>query len=369
MRLARIDHLRAIATLMVLMWHFAGNWPRFKEAPSFPLLSLFREGHTGVSLFCVISGFIFAHLYYDADFKYGDFIRKRLLRIAPLFVLMLVLSFYVSEWDLTSMVMTISTGLSRGGLPSYIGPGWSVLIEFQFYLLFPFLLAFLRRYGAKYLIGVVVLCFAIRCIVYANKGYVQDLAYYSLFGRLDQFMLGMLAAHLSTTSAAAKIFERQPINVGIGLAALASISLFYNWFDAQGGLLSFHGQPWPATTALWIVLPTIEAIFYAIVLVTYLHMAPVPAAHAISRAVAYVGVISYSIYLVHGMVFPMMAKVIKAAGFVPSTWVQSELACLLIAFPAVLVIAALTYHVVEHPFLQLKSRIGTHPPEREAEAI
>src|SRR5436190_19157951 len=117
-RLSRIDHLRAIAALLVVTWHFTHAYVSPKVVPAWGILSILEEGHTGVSLFCVISGFIFTHLYADSGISYGAFIRKRVLRIAPLFLFVMALSFYVSPWDPGSVMPMILTNLYRDGLPA-----------------------------------------------------------------------------------------------------------------------------------------------------------------------------------------------------------------------------------------------------------
>src|SRR6186997_838447 len=125
-RLPRLDHLRACAAIMVVMWHFTQVWIPHSAVPSLAIYSLFEEGHTGVSFFSVISGFIFTQLYRDAELSYRGFAIKRFYRIAPLFLFVVFLSFYVSGWDAGGLAITLATTLVRGGLPSYAGPGWSV---------------------------------------------------------------------------------------------------------------------------------------------------------------------------------------------------------------------------------------------------
>lgn len=275
-RLHRLDHLRALAALMILMWHFSHAWMSKTPAPSFPLWSLFEEGHTGVSLFCVISGFILTRLYYDSDVSYRAFLTRRTLRILPLFLLIVFLSYYVSTWDVTALVMMLGTGLVRGGLPSYAGPGWSVLIEFQFYVLFPFILIFIQRYGARYLIGVLLVFLLLRCVVFAQHHIVQDIAYYTLFGRMDQFVFGMMTARLMMLNRARHALARPLISITVFVIAVIVFSYFYRWFNVHGGLLELNGEPFPSKSALWIDMPTIEAFFYSVILLTYLHLPALP---------------------------------------------------------------------------------------------
>lgn len=60
-----LDQIRGIAALLVVVWHFAhrstGQPVPFEEVP-LPLFSILEEGHVGVSLFMVLSGYLFAKL-------------------------------------------------------------------------------------------------------------------------------------------------------------------------------------------------------------------------------------------------------------------------------------------------------------------
>ncbi len=58
--------MRAIAAFMVFVWHFChgktGTPVPFDAAPAFFPLAVLEEGHTGVSLFMVLSGYLFQKL-------------------------------------------------------------------------------------------------------------------------------------------------------------------------------------------------------------------------------------------------------------------------------------------------------------------
>ncbi len=102
---------------MVLAWHLTPAWPH-DVSTTFGFLSIFKEGHTGVSLFCVISGFILTTIYAPREQRFFAFYRNRFLRIAPLFVFVVALSYYASDWDAANLLIVSLTGLVRGGLPS-----------------------------------------------------------------------------------------------------------------------------------------------------------------------------------------------------------------------------------------------------------
>lgn len=68
-----------------------------------------------------------------------------------------------------------------------------MLIEIQFYWVFPFLLLFTKRYGSLYLLGLLLLFLLLRGMVWVDKGTVKGLSYWTIFGRADQFIVGIIA--------------------------------------------------------------------------------------------------------------------------------------------------------------------------------
>ena len=118
-RLEKLDHLRFVACLMVMIWHFSHAFVPATGVPSWTWLSLIEEGHTGVSLFCVISGFIFGWLYYGRSIVLRQFARNRALRILPIFLLWLALAYVTSTWEPAAFMVIVFTTLARYQLPSY----------------------------------------------------------------------------------------------------------------------------------------------------------------------------------------------------------------------------------------------------------
>ena len=127
-----LDHIRAVAAFLVFTWHFihVGNGHQ-APPPIFPL-SFLSEGHTGVSLFLTLSGYLFAKLLDGKDIKFVSFIWNRFLRLAPLlFLVIIAIGFqkYLSGNDIRGYVQTIVAGIVTPSLPH---GGWSLTIEFLF---------------------------------------------------------------------------------------------------------------------------------------------------------------------------------------------------------------------------------------------
>lgn len=139
-RLYTLDYLRGLAALGIMIYHYL-TW----TYGSFPINSFMGKwGVYGVSIFYILSGLTLFHVYFKKmapsynDLK--DFFLKRLFRIYPLLWLTIILTLIPSRIIPGLKVLFINfTGLF--GLikwDGYIGTGvWSIGNELVFYLFFP----------------------------------------------------------------------------------------------------------------------------------------------------------------------------------------------------------------------------------------
>ena len=97
-----------------------------------------------------LSGFIFQAICRNRQIIYFEFLRNRILRIAPLFLVWTLFLFYTGDTDPSKLFVAILSLLNRDAVP---GAGWTIIVEVQFYVIFPFLLVFTRKYGIRYLVG------------------------------------------------------------------------------------------------------------------------------------------------------------------------------------------------------------------------
>ena len=212
--LPAVDHLRAAAAVLVVLFHGSQLLRSpVPGPPSFspsewsysvnPLETLISEGHTGVALFMVLSGFILTTGALGRDIRYGTFIRNRLLRVGPLFVVVLLVAVAAASASF-SFLGLLQTVFGFATLPGGFTTGpfamilWTVGIEVQFYLLFPLFLRILDNRGPRPLV-LFVLCMAVfRTLAALTTSGVDlhQLTYFSIAGRIDQFLIGMLAAWL-----------------------------------------------------------------------------------------------------------------------------------------------------------------------------
>lgn len=338
------DHVRALATFMVVTWHFCHSQYGYPVDLSyvpfiFPFVIL-DEGHTGVALFMTLSGYLFARLLEGKSIDFAAFLWNRAVRLIPLLTLVLVIlgiQKWVSGDDLNPYLWSVLAGPI---LPSLPHGGWSITAEFHCYLVLPLLLLMLRRF--KYLpFLIVVLALLIRWAIYRSTGEVQILAYSIIVGRIDPFVFGVLACHFRT------FFTRKHFLVGIFLIGFFA---YYWYFNFLGGF--YLNQGYPSASALWIFLPTVEGITYAIAIAWYESSFSFGKSW-ISKWIAQIGGYSYSIYLLHFFF---------VNGF--STFVHEQvmdisnfyLACAWSAlfFLLMVPLGYLSFRLIESPFLKLR---------------
>ncbi|UOQ66460.1 acyltransferase family protein [Hymenobacter volaticus] len=161
-----LDGLRTLACLGVFAFHgLVATAPG--ESASFPAFSVFNKGTLGVNFFYVLSGFLITYLLLDEEQRHQrinllDFYRRRILRIWPVFYMVIVYGFFVHPLVMHLFHMSHHENASLGLHMVFLGnmdsvwkgvqPAagslavlWSVAVEEQFYLVWPILLMFLFR--------------------------------------------------------------------------------------------------------------------------------------------------------------------------------------------------------------------------------
>lgn len=343
-----IDHLRLLAALLVFSFHFFhyyyGNW---QALPQYALFGLVTEGHTGVSLFFVLSGFIFMIIAGNGEIDYRLFLRNRILRIAPLFLTVFVVAISIGRDRFEPMDLLYVFATNLGDAPTswhfITGPAWSISVEFTFYLVFPFLALFARRQGAAYLVKLIGLLLLIKIGAYFAADNAKHMLYSTLVGRFDQFLIGMLAG---------LAYERHGekfLKWGRALLAAAAIAIVLA-IAAQASWFSFLSED--QKQPMWIVWGSLEAGLWALVALGYLSARlPWPAAldHALSRG----GTWSFSFYMWHTL---LIFAAFSLFGPVGGTGIVPLALNMIALLVATLGVAWLSYTTIELPFLQMRVR-------------
>lgn len=160
MKIGQITFTRFVAAMAIVISHFNKDLFLYKIRY---VSDIFLRANVGVSYFFILSGFIMIVAYHQkVRINYKDYYRNRLARIYPLYVLGLLL-YLLTRYTDFSIYKCL---LYLLGIQSWIPgkalvlnfPGWSISVEFLFYLIFPWLYNYLYSKGNKsiWIIGVLI---------------------------------------------------------------------------------------------------------------------------------------------------------------------------------------------------------------------
>ena len=338
-----IDGLRAIAVIAVLIYHA-------------DYLSLLPGGFTGVDMFFVISGFVISQsLSERRDMGFVDFLlgfyRRRLLRLLPALLVVLIASFVLSAMLLPQV--WLSEQNNRTGLAAFLGlsnfvlawntdtyfaPGadlnpylhtWSLGVEEQFYLVFPVIwfLCLRHRQRVPLLWALLpTLALASLAIGVVQTGSDPLAAFYLLPSRFWELASGALLFQvLQRRPAQPFANHRMTLLLSVGFAL---VLLGFLQADIAGFPL-----PWALVTVAGTLLMITAVVLSG-------NSAP-SVAHRLlqSRGATCLGRLSYSLYLWH---WPIAVFIRWTVGF--------EMLLVQLTYPLlVLALAAASYRWVETP--------------------
>lgn len=385
-RISEIDKLRAIAILLVYLFHawILSGEPKAEVTLSgvqLDLLLLFKHGNAGVDLFFVLSGFcLFLPICQpelNRNWNWRIFYKKRLRRIVPAyyaaitFVTLLPACFglLATISGHTTNVLPVVFHLPWQPAPSFwhysthlffihsLFPDtwnslndvfWSLGPEAQFYLVFPLFVLGFRRWKGRFLFSLIAVSLGYRLlatVLFGNKLWLTQFLI-SVFGpgRWMQFALGMLAALITIR------YTRQKKM----LSGWRGIELL---FGAGFLIILVISQEDNQSLPLFPLRDTLLAVGWALVVVALCNSAITlrPSSRA-SKLLVWLGTISYSIFLIH-MPLTYYASVLLQNVFqLEAIWQFLLLSTG--GFSGVCVISFLFYQLFEKPFLGKNSKIS-----------
>lgn len=348
----RIDQLRWLAATLVFLFHFHLEYRGLGGTGlSTPWAALIIEGHTGVGLFFTLSGFLFMLIaLHQRQIVYADFLRNRLLRILPLFLVIFLVATSIGrdKFQPADLFYLFATNLGMAPTSSnpITGAAWTISLEFLFYMVFPFLARFAMESGIRYLAGWLVLLLFFKAAAFTVNPN-STLMYFSTFlGRFDQFIIGMIAA-MAYARHSARLHRFAPWLV------LASIALVM-WDTALlHRVASFGSAP---HAPFWIVWSMLESAGWALLILGWVGFKPrLPS--LLERALNHGGKISFSFYLLHMVVLYLLARQVGVVRPFGVGWADA-LFMIVVTYAITWALATLSYHIIEEPFLRMRRRYG-----------
>ena len=342
-RIPQLDAVRGLAILVVMLHNISPKYPLFHSD------KLFTDGWMGVDLFFALSGLLITGILLDTKQSAGyfkNFYIRRCLRIWPLYYSLLFFMFVVvrflnpseyhvvvqtsSPWwvfllFLQNFLLPISTNAAGP-----LGVTWSLAIEEQFYLVWPVVVRFcsfaqLRR------LAVAEICLSPALRYYLSLHRVD--LYTNIFCRLDGLMAGALLALLirSENFVPSKILKR----AWILLLIAAPLAFLTEALHARWIVFSFTALG----SAAFICVAMFSERKWLQTIMT-------------NRFLIYTGTISYGLYLLHKIPIAMVQVLhLDRHPYLP----------LPIIFVMSYFLAALSWNLLEKPFLTLKRFFESKP--------
>jgi peptidoglycan/LPS O-acetylase OafA/YrhL len=361
-----LDGIRGAAAAAVFIYHYGGG--ASSPNPAFHFLGeAIHLGWVGVSLFFVLSGFLITGILLDSLRRPGwwkTFYIRRTLRIFPLYYTALLGGVFVllllrTRWSSISPVWPFFFYLQDipGVVRFYVmtpllvlGHFWSLAIEEQFYLVWPFLLSLAsRRSQVRQLCLVVcVLSLIFRICVFSLHLDWQWAGYF-IAGRAGEMAAGgFLAASLRGTDQQRNTIFRaaKPVLAASVIGAMVIIFCTNEtgagdpWFGTLG--VAFLSSLFAALIALSLQPGWTQRVFRVPLL-------------------RWLGKISYGIYVYHLLLYPVFAWL---AGKIlpPSAGGTYQLLLGAVATVGTLSVASLSFATLERGFLRLKDSVGKPQP-------
>jgi peptidoglycan/LPS O-acetylase OafA/YrhL len=352
-RVLWLDGIRGAAALFVVLHHiWSMSWPSFPSNSGPAWLGWLLYGHMAVAIFIVVSGVSLAL----APLRNGGrlsggvprFLRRRAWRILPAYWAALILSVLITAVFLRPELGSGAIGKSLavhglllqnlvGSVPPN-GAFWSIAIEWQIYFVFPLILLLGRR--SSLLTAVLITMVAV-LLAHEAAGLGGPLE--KIDGFTPQFLalfaLGAFAVWLAGGDRAVKL--RRP------LAALALVAL-----GAFVLLAIAEGSEWVVAQFFWMDLLFGLGVAALLALMHGGGLAPARRVLA-SRLALFVGLFSYSIYLIHAPILALLLKYV----FGPMDLSQLATFGVTLAFGLPLILAfTYGFHLAfEAPFLRNRS--------------
>jgi peptidoglycan/LPS O-acetylase OafA/YrhL len=359
-----LDGVRGIAILTVFLY----DCLKLPEGGPVSLLlrKLSAAGWVGVDLFFVLSGFLITGILLDSRGKPGylsSFFARRSLRIFPLYFLALWITFILVPQlaDFVTAMRPVADNIEvlaknqvwfwtylqnwwiafEGHWPevNYLNHFWSLAVEEQFYLVWPFVVGWLSLRGlTRWCWACVGGALALRVALWTSGA--PSVVMYSTIARVDSLCLGALFAIGLRSAVWYPRLCRSivPVMAGVGITILG--------IDAVWPLLSVQ-----TAGAQTIGHSLLGFLFGAFVFSAAALKPTHVAARLLSqRWLTVPGQFSYAMYVMHRPVHKLVMKVDWS--FAPST--IQPFAILALTLGASLACAALSWKFFERPFLSLK---------------
>lgn len=335
-RLDYLDSIRGIAALIVAYVHifrYYVDHSLHQYATYDNFLSHFNWGRFGVILFFISSGFVIPwSIRRSANKPILLFWTRRFFRLFPLYWAAIILWFLFArplmdqDHSVSTIIVNFTMLQSFLGFDNVMGVFWTLQAEMIFY-------------------GLVTLLFLTRFLFKTNTNVL--------------FALGFALVALVAASSRYFLDIRIPVVYPLGLSCMFIGALLKEWFIDKEP--SSKPKVIISLTAFFVLLPVTCTLYYSdgwyAFLLPYLSafllfIAAISFAKIETKAVVYMGTISYSVYLIHPIIIELYFHY-TGEGF-------GVFADFVIYTILVILVTSLTYRFIEKPAISLGQKLSMH---------
>lgn len=359
-----LDGLRFLAVGLVLVDHWSGDNLGFPAS------------YLGVCLFFVLSGFLITRILLAAKekdqelgrghgFSLKQFYIRRTIRIFPLYYLVLgglwTLSFPAVR-EHFGVLVTYMTNNYIALNSQWLGKVdhlWSLAVEEQYYLFFPFVLLLIPFKNIKHLlIGMIVVSVGLRALLFF-KGIDWLVPYVLMPTCLDAFGLGGLLAYTQFYN---KESAMRAFSSAWGL--LLSIALYTITCLAIDQIASSHN--WLSVIFLRLSESILSVFLIGSLIQPNTFIAKKLSAIFETDVLVFIGKISYGVYIFHNLIYnpyhekpdSFISKVLNKFESVSPAILGSEIFKILFLFGLTIIVSSVSWFLFEKPINKLKHKFG-----------
>lgn len=361
-----LDGLRFLAFFLVFWQHSSGMlFDNLKNASlvNDTHLRFFLTGGLGVSFFFVLSGFLITYLLLVEKSRNGQvnvpaFYVRRILRIFPLFYLVVVFGFgiyplirlladlqYVDNGNFFLYALflgnfdAIFSGTENAG---FVGVLWSVSIEEQFYLVWALLFAYLPTSTLKFLFPAIII--ASTGFRYFNADN-EKILYFHTLSVVSDLAMGGGMAYLSITHAKfEKIFAE--------LRRTTIVAIYILGFT----LIWFYPSLFWLDSYVWLQR-LFFALFFAFIIAEQNYSIRSLTKMKDFETISKLGTLTYGLYCLHMIALYFLELSFRYLGLDQALY-STNAVFMLLGFILSVCVASISYNLFESRFLRLKEHFA-----------
>jgi peptidoglycan/LPS O-acetylase OafA/YrhL len=340
-----IDGMRAVSILAVIIYHariYISGEPFLKG------------GFLGVDIFFIVSGYLIASILIkeknlNGNISIKNFFIRRARRILPLLFFVAIITLFLGYFfllppsliDNTKTILSsifffsnyflFITGQEYGAESGLLIPflhTWSLSIEEQFYIFFPFFIFFINGSKKRIILTICIICLSI-IFSHLLSSAIPQFNFYNTISRIWEFLLGALAAELYLKNKIKNFNKSYPAEF-ITLASSITILIYFIFFSEDISHPSFYTLPFCLAVISIILFVNKKNLTFKLLS---------------SNILVKIGLISYSLYLFHYVVFSYSRIIDYTKGDI-----VKKIFLALIVF----LLSVLSYYVIEKPFRDKK---------------